>query len=98
MAGAMPKVEFEARETVLGWTWVRDNPILSEKYRLRVASSAMFDWAHDYVNDGLADDELGRCMKVFHSSRTASTYRELEQYIARFTLPKSCASITHSKF
>lgn len=94
VAGAMSKVEFEARESVLGWTWVRDNPILNEKYRLRVASSAMFDWAHVYVNDGLADDELGRCMKVLHTNRTASTYHELEQYIARFTLPKSSPSIT----
>jgi hypothetical protein len=94
VAGAMTKVEFQARESVLGWTWVRDNPLLTEKFRLRLASSAMFDWAHVYVNDGLADDELGMCMKVLHSNRTASTYRELGEYVARFTVPKSSPSVT----
>ena len=94
MAGDMTRDEFEAREMVLGWNWVRDNPILVEKYRLRIASIVMFDWAHVYVNDGLADLEFGKCMKVLHSHRTDSTYSELGQYIARFTLPKKAVSIT----
>ena len=64
LAGRMSKAEFEARETVLGWTWIRDNPILVDKYRLGIASTVMFDWAHIYVNDGLADDELGRCTDI----------------------------------
>ena len=94
LAGRMSKAEFDARETVLGWTWARNNPILADKYRLRIASSVMFDWAHIYVNDGVADDELGRCMKVLRSPRADSSYRELGDYIARFTLPKSAPSIT----
>ena len=93
VAETMSKGDFETREMVLGWTWVRGNPILNDKYRLKVASSVMFDWAHVYVNDGLADDEFGKCMKVLHSSRSASTYTELEQYVARFTLPKASPTI-----
>ncbi len=91
--GAMSKDEFVARGQVLGWNWIRNNPILNEKYRLRIASSVMFDWAHVYVNDGLADDEFGKCMKVLHSNRTATSYAELAEYVARFTLPKSSPSI-----
>ena len=89
----MTKAEFEARGQVLGCNWIRNNPILTEKYRLRIASSVMFDWAHVYVNDGLADDEFGKCMKVLHSNRTATSYAELAEYVARFTLPKSSPSI-----
>jgi len=91
--GAMSKAEFEARGQVLGWTWVRNNPILVEKYRLRIASSVMFDWAHVYVWDGLADDEFGKCMKVVHSNRTSSSYAEFAEYVAKFTLPNSSPSI-----
>ena len=94
MAGTMSKAEFEARETVLGWTWVRDHPALVDKYKLNIASCVMFDWAHVYVNDGVADDEFGRCMRVLHSHRTDSSYHELGEYVARFTLPKSAPSIT----
>jgi len=93
LAGTMTKLEFEARESVLGWNWTPNTPILNEKYRLNVASSIMFDWAHVYVNDGLADDELGRCMKILQTNRASSTFAELGQYVARFTLPKSSPSI-----
>ena len=53
----------------------------------------MYDWAHAYVNDGVADEEFGRCMKVLHSDRTGSSYRELREYVARFTLPKSAPAV-----
>ena len=85
---------YEAREKVLGWTWVNDNPILVEKYRLRVASTIMFGWAHVYVNDGVADHELGQCMKVLHGHRADSTYSEMGRYSAIFTLPKASPSIS----
>ncbi len=93
VAGTMNKQDFEAREQVLGWSWVPQHPALTDKYRLRLASSAMFDWAHVYVNDGLADEEFGRCMKALQQHRAASCYRELEQYVATFTLPKCSPSI-----
>ena len=90
LAGHMSKADFEARETVLGWTWVPNNPILEPKFKLNIASIVMFDWAHIYVNDGVADDEFGRCMKFLSSHRSQTSYRELGEYVARFTLPK-CA-------
>ena len=66
---------------------------LVDKYRLSIASCVMYDWAHVYVNDGVADEEFGRCMKVLHSDRTGSSYRELREYVARFTLPKSAPAV-----
>ena len=54
----------------------------------------MYDWAHVYVNDGLADVELGQCMKHLQGARAHSTFAELGQYIDRFTLPKSSPSVT----
>ena len=53
----------------------------------------MFDWAHVYVNDGLADVELGQCMKALQGARAQSTFDELGHYVARFTLPKSAPSL-----
>ena len=56
----------------------------------------MFDWARLYVHDGLADVELGLCVKEFHSSRLKSaTYAELRDYINNFTVPKSAPSVMH---
>ena len=94
VAGDMTKHDFEMREIVLGWTWVPDNPILVPKFRLNIASCVMFDWAHVYVNDGVADAEFGRCMKVMHSHRSQSSYCNLREYIARFTLPKCAPAIS----
>ena len=57
----------------------------------------MYDWAHVYVNDGLADVELGQCMKHLQGARAHSTFAELGQYIDRFTLPK-ILTIGHPSF
>ena len=67
-AGLMTHAEFDQRSIILGWNWAASNPILNPKFGLNIASSVMFDWAHVYVHDGLADVELGQCMKAFHSS------------------------------
>jgi len=95
MAGNMTKDMFELRSTMLGWNWTPNNVILNEKFRLRVASCVMYDWAHVYVNDGLADTELGQCMKVLHSSRAASTYQELGEYVSTFSFPRAAGELQH---
>lgn len=93
--GHMTKETFEELERVHGWNWNAFSVILDEKVRLRVASSVMYDWAHTYVNDGLADMEMGQCMKVLHSSRSETTYAEIGLYAASFTYPKARGSPTH---
>ena len=70
-----------------------NNIILNEKLRVQVASTVMFDWCHVYVSDGLADVELGLCMKGLHSARAATTFQELGEYVATWTLPKAHGSL-----
>ena len=73
VSGDMTKKEYELRSQMLGWNWCPDSIILNERFGLRIASSIMFDWAHVYLNDGLADSELGQCMKRLHTAKAAST-------------------------
>ena len=58
----MTKEYFEEIETVKGWNWhpILIETILNPRFNLRVASMLMFDGAHVYVHDGLADNELGK--------------------------------------
>ena len=86
---------YELRSQMLGWNWCPDNLILNERFRLRIASSVMFDWAHCYVNDGLADSEFGQCMKRLRTARTASTYEEIGKYVATFSFPAGRGDLTH---
>jgi hypothetical protein len=95
VARMMTKEQFEDRMTILGWNWAPSNPILNDKYGLKIASSVMFDWAHVYVHDGLADVELGQCMKAFHSSRSSTTFKELGEYVGTFTFPKRSPNPRH---
>ena len=55
----------------------------------------MFDAAPVYVHDGLADTELGQKMKVFHSHRSPTSFKELGEYVDTFTFPKSAPSLKH---
>jgi len=95
VARMMTKEQFDDRMTILGWNWAPSNPILNDKYGLKIASSVMFDWAHVYVHDGLADVELGQCMKAFHSSRSSTTFKELGEYVGTFTFPKRSPNPRH---
>ena len=87
--------DYDNRSAVLGWNWSPTNIILNEKFRLQVASSVMFDWAHVYVHDGLADTEFGQCMKVFHTNRTLTTFNEVGRYVHTVTFPKSSPNPNH---
>ena len=89
-AGAITKEAYELASGMLGWNWTPHNIILNEKFRLQVASIVMWDWAHTYVSDGLADTEFGQCMKQLQG--TASNYVEAGGYISTFSFPKAHSS------
>lgn len=93
VAGTMRQDEFDTRSQMLGFNWTPANIVLNEKFQLGVASMVMFDWAHIYVHDGLADHELGSCMKQFSRSKTC--YQEMGTYVFGFTYPKSAPSLAH---
>ena len=47
----------------------------------------MFDWAHCYVSDGIADEEFGRFMRAMHRGNTqhkenhTCTYQNLFEFL-----------------
>ena len=45
-----------------------------------IADMLMFDVAHVYVHDGLADSELGQRMKALFSNKLATSFKELREY------------------
>ena len=65
----MTKDRFELLCKVCGRNYTPASVILNSRFNLDVPKLVMFDWAHLYVHDGLADVELGLCMKEFHCSR-----------------------------
>ena len=91
------KGDFEEIEIVKGWNWhpILNDTILNNRFNLQVASMLMFDAAHIYVHDGLADNELGAFMKVFHFNKSDTCFKELGEYVSSFTLPKSAPSLKH---
>jgi hypothetical protein len=83
-------------ETVLGWNWSPCDIILNRRFDLKIASMLMFDGAHIYVHDGLADNEIGMLMKKFHAARSKNaSYHELAHYLAGFTFPKNAPKLQH---
>ena len=91
----MTNERFEKIEMIHGFNWSAYNIILHERMRVGIASCLMYDWAHVYVNDGLADTEMGQCMKVLHLSSVATTYAEVKSYASTFTFPKTRGSPLH---
>jgi hypothetical protein len=91
----MTKTEFEELETIKGWNWTPSNVILNSRFGLKIAHMIMFDAAHVYVHDGLADTELGKMVKVFYSNRKTTSFKELGEYVATFTFPKGAPSLAH---
>lgn len=85
----LPKARFEEMETLYGFRLTDRSIILNEELRLDAVSALMFDWAHCYVCDGLADEEWGRFMKAMSSARSKTTYKEFGQYVATWTFPKA---------
>jgi hypothetical protein len=83
---------FEEREQVLGYTYNAYSLIVDARFQLDVVSTTMYDWCHCYVCDGLADAELGLFMKVMHQEGTATTYKELGDYVRSWTFPRASGS------
>ena len=50
------------------------------------ASAVMFDWAHCYLQDGIADAEFGQFMAA---SRDVASYDELRDFVAVYTPPRA---------
>ena len=95
LANRLTQEKYEEYERIHGWSWSYFNVITNERMRVRVASCVMYDWAHVYVNDGIADIEMGQCMKALHLSMPRTSYTECGQYCDSFTFPKSRGSPTH---
>jgi len=92
----LTKDAFGEIETVLGWNWSPCNIILNTRFDLKVASMVMFDGAHIFVHDGLADNEFGMMMKKFYSDKSQSaSFNELAKYLEGFTFPKNAPSLKH---
>ena len=50
------------------------------------ASAVMFDWSHCYLQDGIADAELGQFMAA---SRDVASYGELRDFVAVYAPPRA---------
>ena len=95
LASRLSQDEYNLRCQVLGWNWTPANLILNDRFRVNVASMVMYDWAHVYVHGGVADVELGQCIKVFYSSRSVTSFAELGEYASTFTYPKTAPNPAH---
>lgn len=80
-------------EPLYGWGRNPYSLILHPRISLNVASTVMWDFMHCYCCDGLADTELGLYMKHMHTNKTRTSYRELEQYVDGWVIPKSLPKV-----
>lgn len=95
-SGTMTKDAFETAQTVRGWNWTPADVILNQRFQLDLPNIIMFDWAHLYVHDGLADVEFGLAMSALQkASRGTTSFAECGNVISRFELPKSAPSLGH---
>jgi len=93
--GVLSADAFDERAQVLGFNYNPHSIILNERFRLQVVSMTMYDWAHIYISDGLADVELGEFMQQMIRNRTDTTYSELGRYVTSFTTPRARRLPTH---
>jgi hypothetical protein len=86
---------------VYGYTWTPWSIIANARFGIDAADAIMFDWAHLYVSDGLADVEFGEYMKAMHVATTQGgightcTYSTLGDYLKGWKWPKSRGSPLH---
>ena len=73
--GGITKDEFEQTCIMCGWTYTPANVIRNDTFKLDMPRIIMYDWAHIYVHDGLADEEFGLCMKALQKENVCN-YRE----------------------
>ena len=93
--GGITKDAFEQTCIMYGWNYTPANVILNASFKLDMPRMIMYDWAHIYVHDGLADHELGLSMKVLQKENVGTSYLELGTYLTEFTFPKSCTNVAH---
>ena len=93
--GGITKDAIERTCIMYGWNYTPANVILNASFKLDMPRMIMYDWAHIYVHDGLADVELGLCMKVLQKYNVGTSYDELGTYLSAFTFPKSCTNVAH---
>ena len=85
--------DFEEKEKQFGWTWNKHSLLLNHRLQLKVVSCLMFDWAHCYLCDGLADTECALFLKHLHTVKASSGYRELATYVENWTSPYGLPSV-----
>ena len=95
-AGRKSKDEFEKAQTRRGWNWTPANIILNERFQLDLPNIMMYDWAHIYVHDGLADVEFGLALSALqkHSNHNTS-FAECGQVVSQFEFQKSAPKLGH---
>jgi hypothetical protein len=86
--GTMGKTAFAKREQALGFGWNPYSLILNATLAIGAASIVMYDWVHIYICDGLADVELGLCMRQLRALKSESSFGELATYLGRWRFPK----------
>ena len=92
--GLLSQQAFQTLSYVHGWTFSEYKLLLNERIKLDGASVVMFDWAHVYLCDGIADVELGMMMQALHKAHAAATYWELGVYIASWTTPRCFGNLS----
>ena len=93
--GRITADEYDIKSSMLGWNHTPCNIILNKRFELNLSKMIMYDWAHIYVHDGLADVELGKLMKVMHKHKSLTSYKELGDYVSKFSRPKNAVEIKH---
>jgi hypothetical protein len=87
--------ELQVRQTILGFNYNEFSLVTNARVALKVASTVMYDWAHVYVCDGVADAEYGACMQALHKGKAATTYSEFAAYLSSWTFPKMYGDLAH---
>ena len=86
--------DFEIRSQMLGFNWNPKSIICNPTFQLQCVSFTMFDWAHTYICDGLADAEFGAFMQVMCRNKSSgTTYAGLAEYVEGFRVPKCRRSL-----
>lgn len=95
-AGTKSKQDFEDAQFRRGWNWTPANVISNERFQLDLPRIIMYDWAHVYVHDGLADVEFGLAMSDLQkNSKHGTSFAECGQVVSQFVFPKSAPKLGH---
>ena len=84
---------FQARETVLGFSYNPYTLVLHHRLMLNVVACTVYDWAHSFICDGIGDSETGWYFKSLSQNHCESSLSEFGTYALSFTSPRSIPSI-----